>query len=130
MFNTYKTIGAARSAIKTAGLAGMIVRYDKTGGRFSPDKSITPVVLCDFPPDMTEVRRRGFTAELKHRRIEEGATVRLKDSIPVKKKGELAVVIGFLTEKAGGDVCLDRPLAGGKFWAEVSLELIAREEAE
>jgi hypothetical protein len=128
---TYKTVGAARKAIKDAGMAAMIVRYDDVTGRFGGAKNYQPVVLCDLPEDIHEVRRRGFVAEMKHTKIEEGATVRLKDSIPVKKKGELAVVIGFLTEKAGGGgVCLDRKLDGGKFWDEDSLELIAREEAK
>ena len=123
----FKTVGAARKAIKAAGLDGMAVRYDKTGGRFSPDNSITPAVLCDLPEDFAEVGKRGFAAEMKRTRIEEGATVRLKPGFPRKKDGELAVVIGFLTEKAGGGVALDRPLDGCIHWAEDALELIARE---
>lgn len=124
---TYKSPAAAKKAIKDAGLGAMTVRYDKNGGRFGPLKDIIPVVLCDLPEDVAEVRNRGFVAEIKRVRIEEGATVRLKPGFPRNKDGELAVVIGFLTEKAGGGVALDRPLDGCIHWAEDALELIARE---
>lgn len=124
---TYKTIGAARKAVKDAGMAAMIVRYDDVTGRFGGAKNYQPVVLCDLPEDIHEVRRRGFVAEMKRTKIEEGATVTLKAGVTGYKKGEMAVVIGFLTEAAGGGVCLDRPLVGKKFWSEVSLELITPE---
>lgn len=124
---TYKSAAAAKKAIKDAGLGAMTVRYDKNGGRFGPLKDIIPVVLCDLPEDVVEARNRGFAAEIKRRQIEEGATVRLTTHAAVKKDRELAVVIGFLTEKAGGGVALDRPLEGVRYWTEDSLELIARE---
>lgn len=127
---TYKSPAAAKKAVKDAGLGAMTVRYDKNGGRFGPLKDIIPVVLCDLPEDVSEVRNRGFAAEIKRKQIEEGATVRLKPGFPRKKEGELAVVIGFLTEKAGGGVVLDRPLDGVSHWAEDALELIAREIEE
>jgi len=127
---TYKTIGAARKAIKDAGMAAMIVRYDDVTGRFGGAKNYQPVVLCDLPEDIHEVRRRGFVAEMKRTKIEEGATVRLKPGVTGYKKGEMAVIIGFLTEAAGGGVCLDRPLGNMRYPQIEDLALIAREEAD
>lgn len=126
---TYKSAAAAKKAIKDAGLGAMTVRYDKNGGRFGPLKDIIPVVLCDLPEDVVEVRNRGFHAEIKRRQIEEGATVRLTPEASAKKNRELAVVIGFLTEKAGGGIVLDRPLEGVRHWSQDSLELIERENS-
>lgn len=123
---TYQTPAAAKKAIKDAGLGAMTVRYDRP--RFGAFNRITPVVLCDLPEDVVEVRNRGFEAEIKHDQIEEGATVRLSTAVAAKKTRELAVVIGFLTEKAGGGVVLDRPLEGVRHWTVDSLELIARED--
>ena len=127
---TYKTVGAARKAIKDAGMGAMIVRYDDVTGRFGGAKNYQPIVLCDLPEDIREVRRRGFVAEMKHTQIDEGATVMLKPGVTGYKKGEMAVVIGFLTEAAGGGVCLDRPLGNLRFPDIQDLTLIAREGAE
>ena len=128
MFNTYTTIASARSAIRRAGLAAMIVRYDNATGRFAGAKSVLPVVLCDLVEDVFEVQSRGFSAEIKRTEIQQGATVYLKPGVTGTAPG-LAVVKAMLDDTEGG-VFLDRPLGGCRYWNTEDLILIAREEEE
>lgn len=121
---TYATLRTAKIAINKADLGREIVRYDKLG----EDKAyrlarVRPVVLVDDERQAREVKSKGYAVEIKPTRFCEGATVRLKDSVPKQRMGELAVIERFLNDSKG--VHLDRPMGGTRYWDLKDLVLIA-----
>lgn len=123
---TYASLHTAKKAISKAGLDALYVRYDEISG-----KRIQPVVLCDLVEDQREAIRRGFKAEHKPLDFCVGATVYVKDSVAVAKRGELAVISRFLDTigevSAPGAVYLDRPIGGTRWWNISDLGLVVRE---
>ena len=119
---SYMSLATAKKAIAAAGLAAMDVRYDNVTGSYRGAKKFQPVVLCDLLADKREVEDRGFRAELKHSRLDVGATVRLSDKID--RRGELAVVMSMPLDERNGRARLDRVIAGASYWPVSDLVVI------
>jgi hypothetical protein len=126
---TYATLQTAKIAINREELGREIVRYDKLGDD-KPHKlaRVMPVVLVDDSKRAQQIKRMGFYCEVKPTQFCEGATVRLKDSVPKERMGELATIVRFLTGKPAA-AYLDRPIGGTRYWDLQDLVLIAPGEA-
>lgn len=118
---TYASLRTAKIAVNREELGREVVRYDEM-----QEGRIKPVVLADDAKHAQTIKRHGFAAEIKPTSFCEGATVRLKDSVPKERMGELARIVRFQPK---GGAYLDRPIGGTRWWNLKDLVLIAPGEA-